>query len=461
VLIVRTVFQPRPEAPAQTASLLPAVSSGTETATRRGTRLRPTKRHHHYGDSRMSRRRGHGEGSIHPRVDGRWAATIDLGWENGKRKRKTVYGKTRKQVVQDLATLLKNRQDGVPMVPERKKLGTFLHEWLEAIRPAVRPRTWQRYEEYVRLHIEPCLGQVLLARLGPHHLQRLYANRLEAGCSAMSVLHLHRILHRAFGQACKWGLMARNVTELVEPPRPERKQMLTLSPEEARSFLDAARGDRLEALYVLAITAGLRQGELLALQWRDVDTDARTVRVTGSLQNLPGRGLTIVEPKTERSRRQVVVSELAAEALRRHRAAQAEERLRLGAAWEDHDLVFPNALGKPMNPSNLLTRSYRKLLARAGLPRLRFHDLRHTAATLLLGEGTNPKVVSEMLGHSTVTITLDLYSHVTPTMQQQAADALDALLSDPLAVNLAVKEEAEGAKPQVSPRSSGDRASVS
>ena len=212
---------------------------------------------------------------------------------------------------------------------------------------------------------------------------------------------------------------------------------------------------------MLAITAGLRQGELLALRWADVDLDAHSIRVTGSLQNLPGRGLCIVEPKTERSRRLVVVGELAAEALRRHRAAQAEERLSAGPAWEDSGLVFPNGSGKPMNPSNLLVRSYRKLLGRADLPRLRFHDLRHTAATLLLGQGVHAKVVSEMLGHSSITITLDLYSHVTPTMQQQAADALDALLSAPLAVNLAVSEDAEGSQPQVGPRSSGDRASVS
>ena len=208
---------------------------------------------------------------------------------------------------------------------------------------------------------------------------------------------------------------------LGEPHRQALPAGLRLGEVVARRFLEAARGDRFEALYVLAITAGLRQGELLALRWRDVDLAGRTVRVTGSLQNLPGDGLTIVEPKTAGSRRNVSMGATATEALRRHRAGQAEERLSLGDAWDDHDLVFPNATGKPMNPSNLLIRSYRILLERAGVPRIRFHDLRHTAATLMLGRGVHPKIVSEMLGHSTVTITLDLYSHVTPAIAREAA----------------------------------------
>jgi integrase len=376
----------------------------------------------------MGKRRGHGEGSIQKRADGRWAAAIDLGYLNGTRKRKTVYGKTRQEAADKLLALLQARKDGVPISPDTTTVGAFLTEWLETVKLTVRPRTYQRYEEYVRLHIKPSIGRIRLTRLTPQHVQRLYSQQLTAGMSPQSVLHLHRVLHLALSRALKWGLVARNVTEQVDPPRVARKEMRTLSPDETRRFLSAARGDRLEALYVLAVTAGLRQGELLALRWRDVDLEARTVRVVGSLQNIPGEGLTIVEPKTARSRRQVVISETAVDALRRHRVAQAEERLALGEAWHDLDLVFANAIGKPINPSNLLIRSYRALLTRAGLPRLRFHDLRHTAATLLLGAGIHPKVVSEMLGHSNIGITLDLYSHVTPTMQHHAADALDALL---------------------------------
>ncbi|MDE3096178.1 MAG: site-specific integrase, partial [Chloroflexota bacterium] len=188
--------------------------------------------------------------------------------------------------------------------------------------------------------------------------------------------------------------------------------------------------ERLGAVYVLALTTGARQGELLALRWRDVDLERGTMQVRTSLQWTKA-GPVFSEPKTPRSRRLITLTARAVAALRQHRAAQAEERLRLGRAWEDHDLVFANEVGAPMSASNLLRRSYRRLLRDAGLPHMRFHDLRHTAATLLLGQGVHPKIVSEMLGHSQVGITLDLYSHVTPTMQQQAAAAMDAALGAP------------------------------
>ena len=375
----------------------------------------------------MAGRRGRGEGSIQKRKDGRWAAVIDLGWGDGKRSRKIVYGRTRQEVARKLTDLLKARKDGLPIPNENKKIDAFLADWLETMKPTVRPRTWQRYEEYVRLHVTPTLGRIRVAKLEPHHLQRLYAQRMESGLSAQTVVHLHRMLHKAFAQGLRWGLVARNVTELVDPPRVTRKEMRALSPEEATRLLEAAAGDPLEALYVIAITTGLRERELLGLRWREVDLETHRLHIVASLQNLPGEGLTIVEPKTPRSRRLVVIGELGVDALRRHRADQAEHRLRRGEAWEDNDLVFPNSFGRPINASNLLSRCFYPLLKRAGLLRVRFHDLRHTAATLLLDEGVHPKIVSEMLGHSTISITLDLYSHVTPSMQEQAAQALDSL----------------------------------
>ncbi len=204
--------------------------------------------------------------------------------------------------------------------------------------------------------------------------------------------------------------------------------MKTLSPEEARRFLEVSQGERLYALYVLAITTGMRLGELLALRWRDVDLERGVLRVTATLQKTRD-GYLFAEPKTERSRRQVVLSPSAIEALREHRLRLLEERLRLGDAWEDHDLVFPNEIGRPLDRTNVSHRSFERILKRAGLPRLRFHDLCHTAATLLLGQGVHPKVVADMLGHSTTSVTLDLYSHSTPAMHRQAALALDSLLA--------------------------------
>jgi integrase len=204
--------------------------------------------------------------------------------------------------------------------------------------------------------------------------------------------------------------------------------MKTLSPEQARTFLQAADGDPLEALYFLALTTGMRQGELLALHWRDVNLDASSLQVRGSLQRTEG-GLTVMEPKTPSSRRQVALTRSAVDTLRQHRVAQTEERLRLGPAWEDSGLVFCNEAGRPIDATGMVARSFLRLLRRADLPRIRFHDLRHSAATLLLGQGVHPKIVSEMLGHSQIAITLDLYSHVTPTMQRQATEAMEAVLT--------------------------------
>lgn len=214
---------------------------------------------------------------------------------------------------------------------------------------------------------------------------------------------------------------------LVSPPRAPQSDIQTLDATQARLLFEQAKGDRFEALYVLALTSGMRLGELLALHWRDVDLDAGALQVRATLHEVKG-GFQFAERKTEHSRRRVLLSQTAITALRGHRAAQAGERLRAGGDWGDRDLVFANELGRPVSASNLRNRSYWPLLKAAGLPRLRFHDLRHTAATLLLGQGVHPKVVSEMLGHSRITVTLDLYSHVTPTMQEAATRAMDSVL---------------------------------
>jgi integrase len=326
-----------------------------------------------------------------------------------------------------LAVAIKARQDGLPILGERQSVRQYLEGWLESVRPSLRPRTFDRYEQYLRLHAIPEIGRLPLAKLGPQHLQRLYATRLESGLSPTSVAHLHAVLHRALDQAAKWGLVTRNVASLATRPRIKRQEMATLSPEQAKAFLEAAQGDRLEALYVLALTTGMRQGELLALRWRDVDLEAGTVQVRATLQRTRD-GFTLVEPKTASSRRQVALAETAVANLRRHRAAQGEERLRLGPAWEDNDLIFANEVGRPIEATNLIRRSFHRLLERAAVPRIRFHDLRHTAATLLLAQGMHPKVVADMLGHSQIAVTLNLYSHTTPAMHRQAALAMDALL---------------------------------
>lgn len=371
----------------------------------------------------MGRKRGNGEGSVYQRKDGRWEGSMTV---DASGRRRWFLGRTRQDVARKLGDALKQRNDGVLVAGGHQSVGEFLTAWLEGTRPSLRPRTWLRYEEYVRLHVTPSLGKVPLARLTPQQLQRLYAERLATGLSPTTVNHLHGTLHKALGQAARWGLVARNVADLVDPPRPAHHEMTTLSPEQVRALLAAAEGERLSALYAVALE-GLRRGEILALRWRDIDVDARTLQVRGSLQPTPD-GLRIVEPKTASSRRLVVLSATAVDALRRHRVRQAAERLQLGPAWEDNDLVFANEVGRPIDAGNLVRRGFQPLLARAGLPRIRFHDLRHTAATLLMGRNVNAKIVAEKLGHSQISTTVDLYSHVTPTMQREAAEELDAVL---------------------------------
>jgi integrase len=236
----------------------------------------------------------------------------------------------------------------------------------------------------------------------------MYATRLEAGSSTTTVRHVHAVVHRALDSAMRLGLVQRNVSELVDPPRMRHHEIRVLTPAQVRTLLEAARGQRLETLFILALATGMRQGELLALRWEDVDLDNATANVRATLQQVSGQGFAFASPKTKRSRRKVVLPAAAVEALRQHRVRQAEERLQLGPAWEDLGLVFANQVGRPLDGGHVLRRELHPLLTKAGLPLMRFHDLRHTAATLLLGQGVNPKVVSELLGHSQVAITLEI-----------------------------------------------------
>lgn len=307
-------------------------------------------------------------------------------------------------------------------------LGTFLEEWLQSIEYSMRPRSWQRYCQYVRIHTTPTIGHLPLASLHAKDLQLLYAERMRDGMSATSTLHLHRTLHGALSQAQNWGLVATNVARHVNPPKPDRMDVQPLSPEEAELFLRAVSGDRFEALYTLAITTGMRQGELLGLRWQDIDLDRRSIRVSASLQYLARRSLVLSQPKTRKSRRHVLLTDLAIDALRRHHQHQEIQRSSRGNRWQDLDYVFTTRDGRPVYASEISGRSLPRLLRKAGLRKIRFHDLRHTTATLLLGQGIHPKIVSELLGHSNVGITLDLYSHATPTMQETATTALDHLL---------------------------------
>jgi integrase len=358
-----------------------------------------------------------------------WSIRISNGFDpvTGRRVQitRTVRG-SKRDAEKALTQLLHERDNGIDLSPGRVTLGAFLVQWLEDARPSLRPRTHLRYQELVN-HVIPALGTRPFERLRPADVSGLYAS-LSGKLAPRTVGHVHRVLHRALGDAVRWGLIARNVTEAVRPPRVPQAEMVALSPVQARRLLDAAAGDRSEALYVLALSVGLRQGELLGLKWGDADLDARSLQIRRSLSWVPGVGAVEQEPKSARSRRTVLLGATAVESLRRHRARQAEYRLRT-LAYDDHDLVFPNALGRWQTPQNLIQRSFHPLLERAGLPRIAFHSLRHTAASLMLSQGIDIRTISATLGHSTVALTLDVYAHLMPGMREDAAEKMDKLLA--------------------------------
>jgi len=368
-------------------------------------------------------RRGNREGSLTKRPDGRWEARITL--DNGKRK--SFFARTRQEAARRLTEALRDYEKGLPIVGDKQVLRTYLVEWLEIIRPALRESSWQRYEEICRLHLIPQLGGTPLSKLTAQQLNRLYAQKLADGLSPQMVRYIHVTAHKALQNALHVGLVQRNVASFATAPRKQRRKMHVFNAEQARTFLEAARGDPFEALYVLAITCAMRLGELLALQWSDVDLEAGHLQVRTSVRK-HRRRFAFNEPKTDHGRRKLALTHLAQEALQAHRDYQKGKRLAAGSAWNQTDLVFCNEVGLPLDGISVMRYRYAPLIKSAGLPRIRFHDLRHTCATLLLLAGVHPKVVSEMLGHASITITLDLYSHVLPDMQREATSALDELL---------------------------------
>jgi integrase len=378
----------------------------------------------------MSTKNANGEGSVRSkaRSDGRWEARYTVQVE-GVWKRRTVYGRTREDAGKRLREALTARDNGALPAPARETVGTYLEGWLAGAEATVRPRTRDSYRQIVRTHLIPRLGRIAITKLGPQQVQRMYGDLLEAGLSPKTIANVHGVLHRALQQAFRWRILPTNVADLVDPPRVPRREMKALSPDQARDVLRAAENanDPLEALYRLAISAGLRQGELLALRWPDVDLDRGAVRVVATLEQRRGQTPVLAQPKSDRSRRQVDLGPATVGALRAHKAEAIKDALASGQTYDRTGFVFSRPDGRPLSMS-IVGKSWTRLNALAGVPQVRFHDLRHTAATLLLSRGVHPKVVSELLGHSTVAITLDVYSHVIPSMQREAAQVMDDLL---------------------------------
>lgn len=371
-------------------------------------------------------RRGAGEGTIRQRTDGRWEGRLTIGYGGGRRIRKSFFGATRRDVQQRLATAAKALEQGIRPASERLTVGTYLEEWLAAGEGSLRPLTHRRYAQLVRGHIAPALGRIGLARLSPADVERLLSAMVAGGAAPRSAHHARAVLRAALARAMRHGLVTRNVAALAAAPKVERPEVRVLSPGDVRRLLEAVQGDRLEALYLLAIATGARQGELLSLSWDDVDLERGTMRIRTSLQRVGGV-LRRVEPKTSRSRRTVVLPAIAVRALREHRHRQLQERLWAGSRWQDRGFVFARSIGTGLEGPTV-TRAFQTALAAANLPRVTFHALRHTAASLLLAQGVHPRVVMEQLGHSTIALTMNTYSHVIPALEREAADRMDRAL---------------------------------
>jgi integrase len=372
-------------------------------------------------------KRGHNEGSIYKRGDdGRWAATVTLGYEGGKRKRKTFYGDTRREVQEQLTKALRDIQQGLPIASERQTVGDFLQRWLEeSVKGKKEPKTYASYAQLIRLHLSPDLGRIVLAKLSPQDVQDFINRKQAAGLSPRTVQYLHAVLRAALNRALKWGIIPRNVATLVDVPTVRRKPTQFLPPEEAKRFLDGIQGDRLEALYTVALAIGLREGEALGLRWTDINLETGVLSVQVELQRVDGK-LQLKILKTDHSKRSIALPQFAIAALRAHRARQLEERLQAEELWVDHGLVFTTVLGKPLDSRNVVRR-FKRALQQAELPDQRFYDLRHTCASLLLVQGVHPRVVMEILGHSQISLTMNTYSHVAPQLQGEAAQRMDAL----------------------------------
>jgi integrase len=366
---------------------------------------------------------------ITKRKDGLYQGMYTVQTPDGP-NRKYIYGRKYKEVEQKLAEAMGNAAKGLVFDDKSMTLGEYLDRWLsDAVRGTVRESTYSRDKYLATNHIKPTLGRVKLRNVSALHLQGLYRDRLDSGLSPSTVQKIHHVIHKALAQAVRWDLIPRNPADAVKAPTASTKEMRPLSADEAKRLLEAAKGDRLEALYVLAVHTGMRRGELLGLKWEDVDLEGATVRVRRTLMRTDnGRRLALGEPKTKKSRRMVRLTEKAVEALRSHRARQAEEKLRIGSLCQDQGLVFAGEGGNFINPSNLRQRPFAPLLQRASLPQITFHDLRHTCASLLFQKNVHPKFVQELLGHASVAITLDTYSHMLPGMGGEAADAIGELL---------------------------------
>lgn len=396
----------------------------------------------------MAKKRSNGEGSIIKRQDGRWSAYISnvLDPSTGKLKRKYFYGKTQKEVLNKLTEARNKQNTGRVIDPVKITLGEFLDLWLQEFKkPILRPSTYESYEYIIRLHIKPSLGNILLKDLKPEQVQIYYNQKLKNGrvdkstrpdLSVRTIRYIHTILKQALEQAVKNQYIDKNIASLTSIPPKKKKEVRVLSVEEQKHFLEHLCNIRLRAAFQLALASGVRLGELLALQWSDINFEEGTIHITKSLRRIKTfdknsstkTAIIFQEPKTESGKRYIPIPPSILLSLKEHKKKQNEEKLLLGECYMDNNLVFCTEFGKPLEPRNF-TRLFYSITKKSNLEGVNFHALRHTYATRLLEANEHPKVVQELLGHSSITMTLDIYSHVMPDVKKAAAHKIDFLFA--------------------------------
>jgi integrase len=359
-----------------------------------------------------------------------WSVVVDLGKDaDGHRQQIWRTVAPGEDPEQELTRLLREHDQGHLASEARSTtVREYLEgDWLPHMRTRVRESTLTRYTGLINEDIIPVIGGIRLGKVRPNDVQRVVDAMLDRDLSARTIVQGYRVLSSALSQAVRWQMIPTNPATAVRPPRIERATLTTPNPEQVRAIVKAAEGSWVHLPILLGAATGMRRGEAFGLRWRDVDLDAAVIRVTGSLQRVAGK-LRVVEPKSARGRRTVSIPATVVEVLRQHRKEQAERRLLLGEAWTDSDLVIERGDGKPRDPDTI-THYFVDVAKVAKVSGLRFHDLRHAYATSLLRGGVHPKVVSEALGHASTSFTMDVYSHVVPSMQEAAAETIGKALN--------------------------------
>jgi integrase len=369
------------------------------------------------------KQRGHNEGSVYyVESRGRWVAEISI--SPGKRKK--FYCKTKQEAIRKKNEALRELERGTLATGPQQKIKDYIEHWLEEVhKPKIRISSYVKYKKLTNSYIIPELGEVQLQKLTPQQVQSLYTKMGKRDLSPKTINSVHGLLHKALDNAVRWSLVSRNVCDLVSPPRVVKRKIQPLTLDQARQLLEAARGHRLEGLLTLAVVTGMRRGELLALRWSDVDLERRTLFVGRTVDYIAHYGYVETEPKTESGKRHILLPAFMIEVLKTHQVLQLEQQQAIGENWEDLGLVFCDLEGGYVNSRYLLVL-FKRLLIDAGLPHMHFHDLRHSAATLLMSMGVNIKVIQELLGHSDIVTTLGIYGHVLPSMQEGAMDKWDS-----------------------------------